>query len=217
MCITTHFIDCEWNLHKRIINLCLIPNHKGETIGGKIELCMLEWGIGSIFTITVDNASYNDTALEYLKKRTAHKAGALLENQFMHVRCCEHILNLTVSEGLKEVDKTIVKVRSTVKYVKSSPARFESFKTCMEREKLNYKGFLCLYVPTRWNSTFKMLEGVEKCQLHLNFWKSMMDTMFLRCGMKRMRKRVWDLLLMMIGLAIKIFLEFLRLFYEATM
>jgi hypothetical protein len=84
-----------------------------------------------------------------MRKRTAHKFGAILENQFMHVRCYAHILNLIVSEGLKEVDESIVKIRSAVKYVKSSSARFESFKTCMEREKLNYKGFLCLDVPTR--------------------------------------------------------------------
>jgi hypothetical protein len=126
---------------------------------GKIESCMHEWGIGSIFTITVDNAYSNDTTLEYLSKRSAHKPSAILDNQFMHVRCCAHILNLIVSKGLKEVDESIMKVRSAVKYVKSSPARFESFKTCMEREKINFKGLLCLDVPTRWNSTFKMLEG----------------------------------------------------------
>jgi len=95
---------------------------------------MYEWGIASIFTITVDNASSNDTALECLRKRSAHKPGTILENQFMHVRCCAHILNLMVSEGLKEVDESIMKVRSVVKYVKSF-SRFESFKTCMEREK----------------------------------------------------------------------------------
>jgi hypothetical protein len=77
---------------------------------------------GSIFTITIDNASSNDTTLEFLMKRSAHNSDAILENQFMDVRCCAHILNLIVSEGLKEVDESIMKVRSVVKYVKSSPA-----------------------------------------------------------------------------------------------
>jgi len=164
MCITAHFIDSNWNLHKIILNFCSLPNHKVVTIRQKIEFCILEWDISSIFTITVDNASSNDTALEYLRKRTTHRNCAILENQFMHVRCCAHILNLIVSDGLKEVDESIVKVRSTVKYVKSSPQRFENFKSCMEREKLAFKSLLCLDVPTRWNSTFKMLEGAEKCQ-----------------------------------------------------
>ncbi|XP_062145383.1 zinc finger BED domain-containing protein RICESLEEPER 1-like [Alnus glutinosa] len=109
MCITAHFIDNNWNLHKRILNFCLLCNHKGETIGQKIESCMLEWGISSIFTITVDNDSSNDTALEYLRKRTAHRTGAILENQFMDVKCCAYILNLIVSDSLKEVDESIVK------------------------------------------------------------------------------------------------------------
>jgi hypothetical protein len=67
----------------------------------------------------------------------------------MHVRCCAHILNLIVTEGLKEVDESIMRISSAVKYVKSSHARFESFKTCLERENINFKGLLCLDVPIR--------------------------------------------------------------------
>lgn len=60
LCLTAHFIDNEWKLHKRILNFCLIKNHKGETIDRRIEL---SWGISKIFTLTVDNASSNDTAI----------------------------------------------------------------------------------------------------------------------------------------------------------
>ena len=56
MSLTAHFIDKDWKLHKRIINFLKVPNHKGVTIGREIEACMLEWGIDSIFTVTVDNA-----------------------------------------------------------------------------------------------------------------------------------------------------------------
>jgi hypothetical protein len=81
---------------------------------------MLEWSIRSIFTITVDNATCNDAALEYLKVRASHKKSAIVENEFMHVRCCAHILNLIVTEGLKELDESILKVKNAVKYVKSN-------------------------------------------------------------------------------------------------
>jgi hypothetical protein len=33
MCLTAHWIDNEWNLHKRILNFCQVSNHMGETIG----------------------------------------------------------------------------------------------------------------------------------------------------------------------------------------
>jgi hypothetical protein len=164
MVITSHFINSDWNLHKRILNFCLIPNKKGDTIGEKILLCMLEWGIRNIFTIIVDNATCNNATLEYVKRRTCNKKGAILESQFMHMRYCAYILNLIVTEGLKEVEDSIMRNRSAVKYVKSSPVRFEKFKGCIEREQLTFKGLLCLDVSTRWNSTFFMLEGVKKCQ-----------------------------------------------------
>jgi hypothetical protein len=71
---------------------------------------MLEWGISIIFTVKVDNASANDTAIEYLKRKNRDKVNVILDNEFMHMRCCAHILNLIVTNGLKEVSDSIVKV-----------------------------------------------------------------------------------------------------------
>ena len=57
MVLTAHFIDDEWNMHKRIINFCVIPNHYGTKIAKLIENCLLEWGIDRVMTITVNNTS----------------------------------------------------------------------------------------------------------------------------------------------------------------
>ena len=67
MCFTAHSIDQDWKLHKRILNFCQVPNHKGSTIGRIIESCLLDWGIEHVLAITVDNASSNDLAIAYLK------------------------------------------------------------------------------------------------------------------------------------------------------
>ena len=67
MCLTAHWIDSGYNLHKRNINFCQIPNHKGETIRKMVEYCLVEWGIDKILTLTVDNANSNDSAIKYLK------------------------------------------------------------------------------------------------------------------------------------------------------
>ncbi|KAK9222107.1 hypothetical protein WN944_010539 [Citrus x changshan-huyou] len=45
-----------------------------------------------------------------------------------------------------------------VKYVRSSPARLQKFKTCVDREKNSCGGLIVLDVPTLWNSTYFMLE-----------------------------------------------------------
>ena len=66
MCVTTHYIDDEWNLKKRILSFGLITDHKGETIGIPLENCMMEWGIKSISCVTIDNASANNLAIDYL-------------------------------------------------------------------------------------------------------------------------------------------------------
>jgi hypothetical protein len=97
---------------------------------------MLEWGISSIFIVTIDNVSANNIAIEYLKRKSRDKVGAILDNEYMHMRCCAHILNLIVTHGLKEVSDSIVKVRNAMKYVKSPPSRFDKFEACMKTEKI---------------------------------------------------------------------------------
>ena len=67
----------------------------------------------------------------------------------MHMRCSVHILNLIVSDGLKEIDQSIRKIRATCKFVKSSPSRFASFKRYVEEVSVSTKVILILDVPTR--------------------------------------------------------------------
>lgn len=104
MCLTAHFIDKDWILRKRIINFCVISSHKGVAIGKTLETCMIEWGVGRVCTITVDNASANDVEIAYVKKKLSKKSGALiLGGEFLHMRCCARIINLIVMDGLSEI------------------------------------------------------------------------------------------------------------------
>ncbi|KAF2299651.1 hypothetical protein GH714_002212 [Hevea brasiliensis] len=162
MCITAHFIDNDWKLHKKIINFCPITSHKGDAIGRAIETCLLEWGLDKIFTITVDNASSNDIAISYLKKKLANWGVTVSNSDYLHMRCMAHIVNLVVMDGLKDVGESVLKVRNAVRYIRSSPARLKKFKECVEYEKIDGKSSLCLDVPTRWNSTYLMLNIAQK-------------------------------------------------------
>jgi hypothetical protein len=80
--------------------------HKGDTLGRKIEECFLEWGIGKIFTVPIDNASSKI--------------------------------------GMKCIDTSITKIRSVVRYVRSSLERAKQFKRCVEKKKIVDKGYLML-------------------------------------------------------------------------
>lgn len=136
MCLTAHFIDDDWKLHKIIINFCPVGGHSGELIGKSVEKCLLEWGLKRVLTVTVDNASSNDLAIKYLKKILNLWDGCVLNSEFLHMRCPAHILNLVVKDGLKHVDGSVLKVRAVVKYVRSSPSRLQKFKSCIEEESI---------------------------------------------------------------------------------
>ncbi|XP_030958836.1 zinc finger BED domain-containing protein RICESLEEPER 2-like [Quercus lobata] len=116
MSLTGHFIDDDWKLHKRILNFCQVEDHKRETIGRKIELCLREWGISGIFTLTVDNASSNGGTIKFLENVTKDWEGTVLEHEFLHMRCCAHILNLIMGDGVREIDASIAKMREAVRW-----------------------------------------------------------------------------------------------------
>ena len=87
----------------------------------------------------------------------------------------------------------------------------------MEKVKIASKGFVCLDVPTRWNSTYMMLENVEKFQraferLLVN------DAQYIRYFLDGGSGKIilgptdfedWD--------NVKVFVKFLKLFYEVTL
>jgi len=164
MCVTAHFIDSSWKYHKKILNFCPISSHKGESIGMAIESCLNEWGIDKILTITVDNASSNDTCIKYLRRQLESVGSCVSKGKYLHVRCVAHIINLVVKDGLKYMADSTKRIRESIRYVKQSPSRLLKFKLCCEREKISSKSVLCLDVATRWNSTYLMLESAVKAQ-----------------------------------------------------
>ena len=218
MVITTHFIDGDWTYQKKILNFCPIANHKRDTIGRAVESCLLKWGIDRLFTITSDNASFINVAIDYAKKKTKERDSSILGGEFMHMRCCAHILNFIVQSELKSIHESIAKVRNAVQYARASSARFEKFQECVENEKIKAKCLLSLNVPTWWNSTYLMLDCALKfvrafhrleeenrhyklyfCKAYENGKKPIDPTNYLE----------WE--------NVKIFVKFLGIFYEAAL
>lgn len=79
--------------------------------------------------ITVDNASGNDVAIDYVKNQMLmwkNVDALVLQGDYMHVRCCAHILNLIVTRGLKEFHASVAGIRNAVKYVRSSTSRLKA-------------------------------------------------------------------------------------------
>ncbi|WOK99873.1 hypothetical protein Cni_G08585 [Canna indica] len=136
------------------------PPHSGIELNNKINSLLTEWAIeGKLFSVTLDNASANDTCVSLLRSHLSMKNALLAKGEFFHQRCCAHIVNLIVQDGLKEIIVAVEKVRESVKYVKGSQVRKQKFLECVKLLSLNPKKGLRQDVPTRWNSTFLMLES----------------------------------------------------------
>ena len=181
-------------------------------LGKEIEKCMLEWGVDNILTLTADNASANDALLKYLKDKTGKWSSCIANNEFLHVRCSAHVLNLVVKDGLSEENASIEAIRNAVKFIRSSAARFDAFKKCAEIEKIKSKAMPSIDVDTRWNTIYLMLESAVDYELAFDrlleedkAYKSYFD--------KKIRgpptKEDWT--------CARVFVEFLKLFYDCTL
>lgn len=52
----------------------------------------------------------------------------------MHLRCCAHIIKLVVKDLVEEEHDSIVQIRKAIRYVRSSPSRFEKFEECIRKK-----------------------------------------------------------------------------------
>ena len=66
--VCSHFIDRDWNVEKRIIGFRVMEEgHSGEMIAQQILQVVNDYGVtGRVISITMDNASANDRAINIL-------------------------------------------------------------------------------------------------------------------------------------------------------
>ena len=127
-------------LNKRIISFKTINTpHNGKSIATLINDEIIDLGIrDKIFIITLDNASNNDVTIQRLKRFWQIKDD---HAKLFHIRCCAHILNLIVKDGLKQVDSTLEKIRDIAYNINCSQTKHEFFlllQNC-KYEKKKYK------------------------------------------------------------------------------
>lgn len=211
MCLTAHWIDDNWVLHKKIINFQHVVSHKGSVLGKVVEKCLLDWGVDNILAITLDNATSNNELVKYLSTKTTKWHSCISNNEFLHVRCAAHVLNLVVRDGLGEEIASVEAIRNAVKFVHSSPARLDTFKRCVEIEKIKSKALPSMDVDTRWNSTYLMLESsieFEKAFERLGEEDKAYKIYFEKKQKSPPSANDWT--------CARMFVQFLKLFYDCT-
>jgi len=153
--VTSHWIDEEWIMQKRIIAYRIINSrHTGKFIANTVaDICRYFCFSDKIMAISMDNASSNTSAIGMLTT-TLNPA---FTNIF-HVRCICHIYHLIVGDGMRILNIEIEKVRMALNWLFYSNRRSrlrEYFKKCDEyglRERKVPKP-----CPTRWNCMYESL------------------------------------------------------------
>lgn len=150
--------------------------HDGPAINNFLETSVKSFGIEKkIIAITTDSASNNMAAIELLD--ISLELDLNFKFGFAHFRCVSHILNLAVNKSLDILKPLVLSVRTFVLSIRSSPKRTEKFDSLQQevhQEKLNSAVGLAAAahnfntlqliedVPTRWNSTYRMLERAHR-------------------------------------------------------
>ncbi|XP_057791041.1 zinc finger BED domain-containing protein RICESLEEPER 2-like [Salvia miltiorrhiza] len=152
MVLTGHFVDSCWKLQKRVLSFVhLPPPHRGVEIADNLYKCMKDWGIeNKVFTISVDNASNNDVAIRILADTFSRNKKLLCGGKLFHVRCCAHILNLMVQEGLSRIAYIIEDIHESVLFINYNEARLRAFSEIVQQLQLPHRK-LVLECKTRWN------------------------------------------------------------------
>ena len=146
------------------------PPHGGAILVDRLLAVLQEWGIDrKIFSITLDNASYNETLVNSLKENLSFGPYLPCSGEFFHVCCGAHVLDLIVQDGLKVIDKVVYNICESVKYVKGSNSRRLKFAGCLAMLPFFTSKKVRQDVPTRWNSTYLMIDVSLKVLIPINW------------------------------------------------
>lgn len=165
--------------------------HTADVICEVLLNRLMDWNIDrKLSTLTVDNASTNEAAIGLLLDKMP-SSSFVLGGDLFHMRCCAHILNLIVKDGMSSISKSIENIRDSVSFWVATPKREEKFRDTCHQLNLVYGKKLALDCKTRWNSTYLMLasalpykevfkrlsqrESLYKCLPNEDDWKKATD------------------------------------------
>ncbi|XP_059436825.1 zinc finger BED domain-containing protein RICESLEEPER 2-like [Corylus avellana] len=113
-------------------------------------------GLVRVSNAEEDNASANDLAMRQLRDVFNKRKLLVVGEMLFHVRCCAHVTNLLVKDGLTEIKPIVDCVRDGIKYLVASELRLLKFAEHATNLQLSKKKLL-LDMLTRWNSTYMKL------------------------------------------------------------
>ena len=149
--VTSHFITPDWKLNSYVLATRMTEErHTGSNIATEVESILREFNVANVTSLVTDNASNMVIAAKELK--------------LPHINCFAHTLQLVIEDGLKigQISKTLGAARKLVSHFSHSVL---SINALIAKQDGNLKLKLVQDVPTRWNSSFLMMQRLLKLRV----------------------------------------------------
>ncbi|XP_022162105.1 zinc finger BED domain-containing protein 1-like [Myzus persicae] len=145
--VTVHFMDPEECILKTFLLGCfnVVESHTAVNLSLFLNDCFKEWNITEKVKVAVSDNAANITS-------------AIGMNQnWRHIPCLAHTLNLIAQSGLGEIKHVHKKVKTIVEYFKQSTKA--NLKLKNTQKQMGYPELKLIQdVCTRWNSTYDMFQ-----------------------------------------------------------
>ncbi|XP_021760753.1 zinc finger BED domain-containing protein DAYSLEEPER-like [Chenopodium quinoa] len=156
--VTGQFIDNDWKLHRRLLNVVMEPFPESDrALSHAIGTCLSDWGLDRKLASITFNQPLGQAAFENLRALLAVKNSMLLDGQLLIKSCIARTLSSMAQEVISASEATIKKIRTSVKYVKTSESHEEKFLELKQQLQVPSEQTLSLDNITKWNTTYEML------------------------------------------------------------
>ncbi|KHG07202.1 Putative AC transposase [Gossypium arboreum] len=159
------FIDMEWNLHRCLLNVVMVPSPDSDcALQQAVVSCLSDWQLENrLFTLGFDQFFSNVNINQNLRALFSVRNPYMLHGQFLIGNCFARIISLLAQEALWSVGETVKKIRDSVKFVKTSDTHEETFFGLKEQLKVPSMKDIFIDDQTKWNTTYDMLAAA--CEL----------------------------------------------------
>ncbi|KAL3535895.1 hypothetical protein ACH5RR_004356 [Cinchona calisaya] len=156
--LTGHFIDSEWKMHRKLLNVIMEPYPDSDAaFSHAVAACLSDWSMeGKLFSVTI-NQPLSDAAVDNLRALLSVKNPLMLNGQLLLGNCLARSLSSIAQGALTSVQGTVKKVRDSVKYVKTSESHEEKFLELKQQLQVPSTKNLAIDDQTKWNTTYEML------------------------------------------------------------
>uniref|UniRef100_A0A1J3EGJ5 Zinc finger BED domain-containing protein DAYSLEEPER n=3 Tax=Noccaea caerulescens TaxID=107243 RepID=A0A1J3EGJ5_NOCCA len=159
--VTGHFIDRDWNLTHRLLNVAVVPSPDSDfALNQPIAACLSDWNLErKLSSLTVGQSVVNKTSIENLRCCLSVRNQHVMNGQLLLGNCYARLLSSMAQDvlGTEDLETPIKKVRDSVKYVKTKDSSGERFDELKKQLQTPSTKDLCIDNLTKWDTTYNML------------------------------------------------------------